>query len=537
MIDYAIIHSNRKTVSIQIKNGKVEVKAPLKFPKQNIDEFVESKANWINEHLAESIEKKKKRSGFTLNYGDKILYQGIECPIVARDGNVVGFDRELLQFYMPGNLTSEEIKLACVQIYKLVAKRVCTEKVLYFAKQMNVMPSAVKINSAKGRWGSCSNRKSLNFSWRLVLADSDVIDYVVVHELSHTVEMNHSDRFWMIVESVLPDYQERQTRLKAVSARLSEEDWEYNPDNDYHVAENEIDNIKLRFHYAEYKTVLSAKNGINLYRGCTHDCIYCDSRSQCYQMNHDFDDIEVKENAVQILERQLMKRRNPCMIGTGSMCDPYIHLEEELQLTRQCLEAIERQGFGVSVLTKSARILRDIDILRRINEKTKCVVQMTMTTYNDALCRIVEPNVSVTSERFDVLMKMKDAGIPTVVWLCPILPFINDTEENLRGLLDYCIRADVKAVMFFGCGVTLREGNRDYFYGKLDEHFPDMKERYIRTFGNSYECTSPNAQRLYSVFKELCHKHDIIYKPNDVFGYLAEFESKMEKRQLSLFDV
>jgi len=286
-------------------------------------------------------------------------------------------------------------------------------------------------------------------------------------------------------------------------------------------------------HYADYKTILSPQNGINLYRGCTHGCIYCDSRSVCYQIKHDFEDIEVKRNAVQILESQLTRKRKPCMISTGSMCDPYLPLEEELRLTRQCLELIERYGFGLAILTKSARIKRDIDILKAINEKTKCVVQITLTTYDEDLCRIIEPNVSTTAERFAVLEAMRDEGIPTVVWLDPILPFINDTKENLQGLMDYCIRAKVFGVVCFAFGTTMREGSRDYFYNKLDEHFPWVKQQYIRTFGNSYECHSPNNHRLMDLFRNECSKHGILYRTDDVFGYLRKFESK--EQQMSLF--
>ena len=221
------------------------------------------------------------------------------------------------------------------------------------------------------------------------------------------------------------------------------------------------------YHYADFKTILSPKNGMNLYRGCTHGCIYCDSRSACYQMNHDFEDIEIKRNAVQILESQLRRKRNLGMIGTGAMCDPYIHLEEELKLTRQCLEIIERHGFGLAILTKSNRILRDIDILQKINAKSKCVVQMTMTTFDEDLCRLIEPDVSTTAERFEVLKTMQKVGIPTVVWITPILPFINDTEENLRGLLDYCVRAGVRGIITCSFGTTMRDGSREYFYRKI----------------------------------------------------------------------
>ncbi|PHV70712.1 radical SAM protein [Sporanaerobium hydrogeniformans] len=286
-------------------------------------------------------------------------------------------------------------------------------------------------------------------------------------------------------------------------------------------------------HYSDYKTILSSQNGINLYRGCTHGCIYCDSRSKCYQMKHDFEDIEVKRNAPFILERQLRGKRKPCMIGTGAMCDPYIHLEEELQLTRQCISIIERYGFGLSILTKSSRIIRDLDLLKAINKKTKCVVQMTLTTYDENLCRKIEPNVSTTFERVQVLNTMKQEEIPTIVWLGPILPFINDMEENLIGLLNYCAEVNVRGILCFGFGVTMREGNREYFYAQIDQLFPGLKKEYIQTFKDAYVCNSPNHNHLMSIFKNFCERHQILWKPNDIFSYLKQFEEK--EQQLSFF--
>ena len=287
-------------------------------------------------------------------------------------------------------------------------------------------------------------------------------------------------------------------------------------------------------HYADYKTILSPQNGMNLYRGCTHGCIYCDSRSKCYQFDHAFEDIEVKRDAVKLLEQQLRKKRQPCMIGTGSMCDPYIPLETELQITRQSIEVIERYGFGLAILTKSARLLRDLDLLKKINERTKCVVETTLTTFDETLCKKIEPHVSSTRERFKMLLTLKEAGIPTVVWLCPILPFINDTEENLRGLLGYCERAKVKGILTFGFGVTLREGDREYFYAALDRDFPGMKQRYIRTYGNAYNCSSPNHARLMKLLSSECRRLGILYRTDEVFAYLGRFESKQQ--QISLFE-
>lgn len=288
-------------------------------------------------------------------------------------------------------------------------------------------------------------------------------------------------------------------------------------------------------YYKDVKSILSAKNGMNLYRGCTHGCIYCDSRSTCYQMNHDFEDVEIKRNAPELLEDALRRKRSRCMIGTGSMCDPYLPLERNERLTRRCLELIDRYGFGFSVITKSDLVLRDLDLLKRINEKTKCVVQMTLTTFDEKLCRILEPQVCTTSKRAQVLSILRDEGIPTVVWLCPILPFINDTEANLRGILETCFEAKVKGIICFGMGVTLRNGDREYFYKNLDEHFPGMKERYIRAFGNSYSCNSPNHNALMKIFHSECEKHGILHSPYSVFQYLSEFEDKQSGEQMTLF--
>lgn len=286
-------------------------------------------------------------------------------------------------------------------------------------------------------------------------------------------------------------------------------------------------------HKVNVKGILSAKNGMNIYRGCLHGCIYCDSRSLCYQMNHKFEDIEVKANAVGLLENALRRKRNKCMIGTGAMSDPYMPIEEKLGNMRKCLEVIERYGFGVTMITKSTKVLRDLDLLKKINEKSKCVVQMTLTTYDEDLCRIVEPNVETTYERFRALEILRDNGIPTVVWLCPILPFINDTEENIRGILDYCVRAKVKGIINFDMGVTLRDGNREYFYKKLNEHFPGLKEKYIRMYGNSYQLSSPNSRQLNMIYKSECIKNGIMCDVNECFEYLNKYEDKYSGEQIS----
>lgn len=290
-------------------------------------------------------------------------------------------------------------------------------------------------------------------------------------------------------------------------------------------------------HFKKAKGILSSSNGMNLYRGCTHGCIYCDSRSKCYHMDHDFEDIEIKENAIELLESALRRKRSKCMLGTGSMTDPYVPLEDEIGNVRKALSLAYQYGFGFTLITKSARVLRDLDLLKAINDKTKCVVQMTLTTCDEDLCRKIEPNVSTTQERAAVLRTLRDAGIPTVVWLCPILPFINDTEENIRGILDYCIEAKVYGIICFGMGMTLREGNREYFYRQLDRLFPHMKEKYIRTYGTQYQLNSPNNDMLMKLFHQICEDNGIVHDNAQIFEYLHKFEEKNKAVQLSLFDI
>ncbi len=290
-------------------------------------------------------------------------------------------------------------------------------------------------------------------------------------------------------------------------------------------------------HYVNAKGILTAnggRHGMNIYRGCSHGCIYCDSRSRCYQFTHPFEDIEVKQNAPELLENTLKFKRKKCMIGTGAMSDPYMHIEKDLCLTRKCLEIIRQYEFGVAIQTKSDLILRDIDLLDEINRSAKSVVQITLTTYDDDLCGILEPNVCNTKRRIEVLEEMQKRNIPTIVWITPILPFINDTEENITSILNECVRVGVKGIIDFGMGLTLREGDREYYYAALDKHFPGMKERYIRQYGNAYELPSPNAKKLEEIFKRTCKANGIMSNPDECFRYMNELPEKY--RQISLFE-
>jgi DNA repair photolyase len=288
-------------------------------------------------------------------------------------------------------------------------------------------------------------------------------------------------------------------------------------------------------HFREYKGILSPYNGMNISRGCVHGCIYCDARSKCYNINHEFEDVEIKINAPELLEEAIRRKRKKCVISTGAMSDPYIPIPENLQNIRRCLEIIEKYGFGLAIQTKSDLILRDLDLLEKINRRAKCVVEITLTTFNEQLCGTIEPNVSATRKRFYVLKTMRDHNIRTIVWLSPILPFINDNEENLLGILDYCIEAKVYGIICFGMGVTLREGDREYFYQNLDRHFPGIKEKYRGRFGNSYIVNSENNKALMEMFNKICDKNNIVHNVEKLFAYMHAFEERSGRGQMELF--
>jgi DNA repair photolyase len=251
-------------------------------------------------------------------------------------------------------------------------------------------------------------------------------------------------------------------------------------------------------------------------------------------MNHDFEDVKIKINAPKLLEEKLKTKRKKCMIGTGAMSDPYIPIDESLKNTRMCLEVIEKYGFGLAIQTKSNLVLRDIDLLKSINRKAKCVVEMTLTTFDEGLCRIIEPNVCTSLERFETLKILRDSGIKTVVWLCPILPFINDTTENLCGILGCCVEAEVYGILCFGMGMTLREGNRGYYYKMLDRHFPGLRAKYEKKYGNSYVVSSDNGMELTAVFLKTCKKTGIVCDNGEIFRFMSSLEGKDKTAQAEL---
>ena len=286
-------------------------------------------------------------------------------------------------------------------------------------------------------------------------------------------------------------------------------------------------------HDIEAKALLTRWNGMNLYRGCSHGCVYCDSRSRCYQFTHPFEDIGVKRNAPELLERILRSKKRKILIGTGSMSDPYQPCEEELRLTRRCLELIDRYGFGASVISKSDRVLRDIDLFESIHWNAKSVIQMSLTIADDELSRILEPNVCASSRRYEVLKAFQVRGIPTVVWLTPLLPYLTDTEENITRLMEYCLDASVKGIVCFHIGLTLREGSREYYYRALDRHFPGLSQRYRAKYGNAYEVVSDQSRRLMARIHETCERYGILHDPEECFAWIREIPEK--QTQISLF--
>jgi len=273
-----------------------------------------------------------------------------------------------------------------------------------------------------------------------------------------------------------------------------------------------------------------AEYNMNIYRGCSHGCIYCDSRSDCYK-NIDFDTVKVKENALQIIRDELRRKVKTGVVSTGAMSDPYNQLERDFGLTRHALELINAFEFGVAITTKSALITRDVDVLQDVKAHSPIIVKMTITTENDELCKKLEPNVSNASERFSALNVLAEKGVFCGVLMMPILPFINDTEENITGLLRKAKNAGASFV-YPSLGMTLRQGNREYYYEQLDVLFPQIKEKHIKRYGLRYINTVPNMKKLWSIFVEECEKLGLLY---DMRAITKRYKAGYDDRQMMLF--
>lgn len=272
--------------------------------------------------------------------------------------------------------------------------------------------------------------------------------------------------------------------------------------------------------------------GTNLYRGCSHGCIYCDSRSECYKVEN-FENVKAKKNALQIFQKELASKRKRGIIATGAMSDPYNPLEKDLLLTAGFLELIDQYKFGVCIYTKSDLILRDIPLLKKIQEHSKVVICITITTFDDDLSKRLEPNAPSTSCRFEALRQLKEAGLITGILLMPLLPWINDTKENITAIIQKGAQCSVDFIypMF---GLTLRDIQRDYFYNKVDQLFPGLSENYKKHFGNQYVCNSPAIKELSTLLHSLCKQHQIKYSMKEINTLLKEKKESYEILQWDL---
>ena len=271
---------------------------------------------------------------------------------------------------------------------------------------------------------------------------------------------------------------------------------------------------------------------MNIYKGCCHGCIYCDSRSDCYRVEN-FDKVRAKENSLAIIEQDLKSKRRKGVVGTGAMSDPYNPFEKDYELTGGALKLINKYKFGAAIATKSDLVTRDIDILKSIQSHSPTIIKITITTYDDELCKKIEPSVSPPSKRFKAVEELSGNGIFTGILMMPILPFIEDNEQNIQNIIAGAYESGAKFI-YPAFGVTLRQNQRDYYFEKLDKEFPGIKQKYINQYADSYICNSPDSKRLKQVFEEECNKYNILYKMNDIInGYKKGYEDK----QLSIFDL
>ncbi|OOM78508.1 radical SAM superfamily protein [Clostridium puniceum] len=282
--------------------------------------------------------------------------------------------------------------------------------------------------------------------------------------------------------------------------------------------------------YAEHNAWFGNNYNMNIYKGCCHGCIYCDSRSECYRIDN-FDTVRAKKDALALINKELKSKKKTGIVGTGAMSDPYNPLEKEYCLTRGALELINTHGFGVSIATKSGLVTRDIDVLKKIKNHSPVLVKITITTCDDELCKKIEPNVGPASKRFSAIKELSDNDIFTGILLMPVLPFLEDNEDNILGIVKLAYENGAKFI-YPAFGVTLRQNQRDWYYKKLDENFSGIKQKYLEQFKNDYECRSPKAKELWQVFKKECNKFGILYKMKDI---ITAYKIGYEDGQISMF--
>jgi len=283
--------------------------------------------------------------------------------------------------------------------------------------------------------------------------------------------------------------------------------------------------------YVENNPWFGINYNMNIYKGCCHGCIYCDSRSECYHVDN-FDEVRAKENALDIIQRELKSKRRTGVVGTGAMSDPYNPFEKKYKLTRGALELIDHYGFGISIATKGSLIVRDIDILKNIALHSPVLIKITITAADDELCKKIEPNAPLSSERFAAIKELTDQGVFAGILLMPVLPFIEDNNENIKRIIELAHENGAKFI-YPAFGVTLRQNQREWYFSKLDKIFPGIKEKYIKQYGNSYECRSTVSKELWKLFVCECNKYGIIYKMNDI---IKEYKQGYGNKQFSIFD-
>ena len=269
---------------------------------------------------------------------------------------------------------------------------------------------------------------------------------------------------------------------------------------------------------------------MNLYKGCDHNCIYCDSRSRKYHIKN-FSEVKIKENCLPLLEEELKKRKNKGVVGIGAMSDCYNSFEEDLNVTRQSLFLLHKYNFGIALATKSDLVCRDIDILRKISERSSCIVKITITAHDDELSKIIEPNAPVSSRRFSALKKLTDNSIFAGILLMPVLPFITDSEENIKNIVRSAHENGAKFIIAM-FGLTLRDVQREHYLKELSNDFPELVRSYVELYGDRYNCPARNHQRLERIFAEECDRYGILHDMDDV---IRAYKKPDQLVQSSLF--
>ena len=285
----------------------------------------------------------------------------------------------------------------------------------------------------------------------------------------------------------------------------------------------------------EAKTILTPQNGFSIYRGDWGTCMVDQSRAVNRGKVEKKEGIGVKKNADVLLENALRKKKNRGMLVTGMTSDPYNEAEKELGILRKCLKVVERYDYGITIRTGNELILRDLDVLRGIQQKTKCIIMVPLCTMDEVLFEKIEG--AALESRIRMIKELVRHEIPVELLLEPMIPMINDSEENLDRILQFAYDSGVKMISDNNLRVSLPRGTREFFYESLQSRFPEVYDAFLEEYGYATEVGLVKKEEFLRKIRKFCLEHHMMCDKVEIADFKRRYENETESVQMDFMSL